>query len=479
MSDGEDTASDLSHGELWRRIEHDPTRMYAIGLGEGMERYSLNYATRGRRLLQHLAIATDGASFFTTDSASLARFYGRIAEELSRPALYTLTPELGEGFGQLRLIATGEHVPSAAMPAIHVIMDVSGSMNGRLEDGRRRIDAGKAALFETLDGLPEGAPFAMHAYGLNVPESTGLDTACEDIETLQQLAPLERAKIRREIERLEPVGGTTPLIRSISRVVEANDDDAVLVVVTDGIEECESDPLAALDALKGRGLDRFSVNLIGFDLPDETATAMVKGIADAAGGRFYEAGDGAAVSSALRSATSASYVVRDATRREVERGTIGGEPIDVPPGVYTVEIEAAGLPIRIREVTIVEDHLTSLRVNKAGAEVATEVAAPRSLAEIEAERVACGEPAVAGDAAERARRIQEALNQLGFPAGPADNQPGPKTEAAVVAFIRSHGLDVPAGMSLQLEQHLDCVVATGLPYDTDGFLPASSEVPDE
>ena len=52
------------------------------------------------------------------------------------------------------------------------------------------------------------------------------------------------------------------------------------------------------------------------------------------------------------------------------------------------------------------------------------------------------------------RWIQETLNSIGYPAGPADGQLGEQTKKAIEEFERSHGFVVTGEPSVNLQRHI-------------------------
>ena len=144
MTDGNDNSRTWL-GDVWSELERNRIRLYTIGLGGGLQEYSYVLASTGEQLLGHLAAGTNGRSFFATDSSALRDFYSQIAEELAEPATYLLTPTQEIGEGLLQVVAIGEQVPSAAMPAVHVIFDVSGSMSEALRPAVARIDCSQGS----------------------------------------------------------------------------------------------------------------------------------------------------------------------------------------------------------------------------------------------------------------------------------------------------------------------------------------------
>lgn len=462
MTDGADNGG-LWYDDLWRELERKRYRLYTIGLGEGLEDYYVTFGNTGERILRHLALGTDGEAFFARESAALEAFYARIANQLAAPATYLLAPGIETGRGRFRIESTAEQVPRAALPAIHVIFDVSGSMNRALPDGRKRIDVAKQALYTTLDALPEGAPFGLTIYGARVPERAGKDVACEDVLTVKEMGPLAKRPVADFIAGLDPIGGTTPLARSIAHVVRdfRAENGGIVIAITDGIEECDPEPLVTVEQLKSAGLETIELNVIGFDLRDAEAQTMMQQIAALGGGRFYDANDGAALTRALREAIAASYVMRDAAGRAVASGKIDGPAQEVPTGYFTVELATPDAPRRINEVRIAADSLTRMQVNKVGNEIDIVVLDPQKADP----RRECGLPAAdRPGGAERIERIQAKLNAAGYDTGTPDGVAGRKTREAAAAFRAAQGLAPSDEIGLELERHLDCVAATGGPW---------------
>jgi len=463
MTDGANSPGNTWHDDMWREIVRNRYRLYTIGLGDGLEDYSIDYGSTGERILRHLAMGTAGAAFFTRESSALTEFFSNIARELAAPATYFLTPVLEPGTGKIRLRTTAEQIPKAALPAIHVIFDVSGSMAERLPDGRTRIEVGKEAMYTTLEALPEGAPFGLTVYGARIPEKSGKEEACRDVLTLMEMSPLVKAPIIDFVGQLKTNGGTTPLARSIAHVVRnfSGQNGGIVIVITDGIEECDRQPLVTIEELKSAGLETIELNVIGFDLRNQASKEMMTRIAAIGGGRFYDADDAQTLKAALREAISASYTVRDATGREVAVGKVDGAALSIPSGFFTVELGAPEGPSRIDEVEIAPDHLTVLQVKKVGDQIDVSVDPPLK----SDPRRDCGEGArVHQQGKALIKRIQEKLNALGFPAGTADGAAGSRTQAAAESFRLAHGLAESTEIDMLLEQHLDCVASIGETY---------------
>lgn len=469
MSDGIDTASELWLGELWDRLAEDKVRLYTIGLGEDLNDFAARYGTTGRDLMEQLAIATDGEAFFTTEGAGLLAFYNRIAKELSDPAIYELTPLLESGEGELRLIATGEKVPGAAMPAVHVLFDVSGSMAEALPDGARKITEAKTAFNTIIKELPDGTPFSFTAYGHRVAEKLDKALACDDIETLHSFAPINKSSITRSVDSLKTRGGTTPLTRGVAHIADTfgGKSDGIIIAITDGIEECDASPLKTIEELKDAGLEKLQLDVVGFNLEDKASRDLMQQIAELGGGSYYDASEGEELARALRIAAAARYVVKDSAGRVVGQGTIGGPPVILPPGWFTVEIQASDRTFAERQVRIDDGARTTMRVLKVGSRFSVATDLPQPKEALYAALRTCGVPAQERDPGGIIKRVQEKLNGLGFNVGGADGQAGRKTRAGILTFQTRYGITPDPEVTQLLEQHLDCVSALGEPYQGD------------
>jgi hypothetical protein len=141
------------------------------------------------------------------------------------------------------------------------------------------------------------------------------------------------------IQGIEPVNLVrTPIGASLEQV--ANDlagveGPKVVVLVTDGEETCGGDPAAAIQSLIDQGID-VQVNIVGFALDDDALRAQFRDWARIGNGTYFDATNAQELDQAIASAFQAPFRVLDENGNEVARGTVGGEPIDVPPGTYTV-----------------------------------------------------------------------------------------------------------------------------------------------
>jgi hypothetical protein len=135
----------------------------------------------------------------------------------------------------------------------------------------------------------------------------------------------------------KPAG--TPLAASIAAVAEdlaGVTGPRIVVVVSDGKEGCRGDPGREAQRLRQSGID-VTLNLVGLALDKEARRGNAR-IAKLGGGTYFDAADAETLGKALRAAISAPFEVRDGSGDLVARGTVGGDPVDAPTGIFEVRV---------------------------------------------------------------------------------------------------------------------------------------------
>jgi Mg-chelatase subunit ChlD len=374
MTDGEDTSSTAEPTELWAALDRGRVRLYTIGLGDSMRNYVARAGMTAERMLADVALSTGGRYAYLAKSSDLAKLYAAIGTELRAPATYAIAASTATGSGKLSVKAVGDRL--AVPPRVELVLDASGSMK-RKAGARSMMDAAKSVLTAVVARVPAEAQVALRVYGHRTPEKqTG---ACEDSELLVPFGPLDRKQLTAAVKSIRPLG-TTPIAYSIEAAgkdLREAGGRAILIVVTDGKEECGGDPAAAAAALRASGLD-VSLNIVGFGLTDAADRAAMAKVATVGGGAFHDARDEATLATAIDRAMAVPFTVVDATGAVVGQGTVGGEPITVPEGELSVRIESAAAPIVIERVSVAADQVTTVELKKVGDEVGTNIVAPGS-----------------------------------------------------------------------------------------------------
>lgn len=180
------------------------------------------------------------------------------------------------------LLVTGLAASAAAQAGtdqeahVELILDASGSMFNRLEDGRYRIVAAKEVLAELIAALPANANLNVgyRAYGSELQATAA--GSCEDSKLLVPIEGVQRQQLLDTVKGTQ-ARGATPIAYSLQLALndlEGRAGKKVVVLITDGEEGCAGDVRAAAEALTAAGID---LRIIGFDL-NEYARAAFQGL---------------------------------------------------------------------------------------------------------------------------------------------------------------------------------------------------------
>jgi Mg-chelatase subunit ChlD len=375
MTDGADTASRLDHSGFWRLLQDKRIRLYTIGLGYELHTYLPAIASTGERILAHAALATNGRFFFARAAEELQGIYQQVADELRAVSSYDVRPTLSRGPGHLSVVATGERIAAvAAPPQIEFILDASGSMKETLK-GRRKIDIAKETMMQIIEGLPDDLQVALRVYGHRIREGRPGD--CQDSELVVPFTTLDKPRLRKQVRAMRALG-TTPIAYSLQQVEHdfgAAPGEKIVVLVTDGKEECQGHPSAVVSELLTKGL-QVRLHVVGFALGNDAARREMQQLAERTGGRFFNAKDAKTLHGAIEQALAVPYDMLDAASSSVASGFTGRMSTAVPEGVYTLVVRAAGQPITIADVRVAHDQFTRVELKKEGQEVGTRVLGP-------------------------------------------------------------------------------------------------------
>ena len=183
-----------------------------------------------------------------------------------------------------------------------IAIDASGSMVGRT-GGERKIDAAKAAVRKFLDSVPPDAEVGLLAFGhRGNNEESGKAEACQAVELLSGMTKVNKPKISDALNRVKATGWT-PLAAAITKAGQSftptsGEGEQVVFVVSDGLETCGGDPVAAARALRQSDV-KAVVNIIGFNIPEKERKAL-ESVARAGGGMFTNVASGKELEERLR-----------------------------------------------------------------------------------------------------------------------------------------------------------------------------------
>ncbi|MEM7080337.1 MAG: hypothetical protein AAF513_17095 [Pseudomonadota bacterium] len=190
--------------------------------------------------------------------------------------------------------STAAPAPDDAQRILYMIYDSSNSMWGPLADGERKYEAARIALGEFAENQDPQRPMALRIYGAQSKDD------CRDSQLMLEAAPGQQAKIRAAVEAVRPTG-QTPIDYSLRAALrDLGDRPADIVVVTDGIESCDADPCALLEAWQ-QTQTQINVHVVGLGLSAKEMRSM-QCFAEATGNPVLDAQSTSELTAALDSA---------------------------------------------------------------------------------------------------------------------------------------------------------------------------------
>ncbi|MDR6224018.1 vWA domain-containing protein [Desmospora profundinema] len=167
-----------------------------------------------------------------------------------------------------------------------ILLDASGSMAAKVPGGVK-MDLAQQAIRSFVSELPEDANVALQVYGHKGSNSQkDKKISCSSAEEIHPLASYG-SDFDKALGSVKPVGWT-PLAAAIEKAEKQlsgqTDAQNLIYIVSDGVETCDGDPVAAAKKLNQSDIQA-AVNLIGFDVNNAGQQAL-REIAVAGGGSF-------------------------------------------------------------------------------------------------------------------------------------------------------------------------------------------------
>ncbi|MFN4930151.1 MAG: vWA domain-containing protein [Bacteroidota bacterium] len=194
------------------------------------------------------------------------------------------------------------------IPTVRIlfVFDCSLSMIGKWESANK-MDVSKSILSQTVDSLSQlpNVEIALRMYGHQY--SVNPKPNCEDTKLEVPFSKGNATAIKNKIKSAVP-RGTTPIAYTLEQCGAdfpacANCRN-IIILITDGVEECNGDPCAVSLALQSRGITlRPFVIGVGLDLNFKKTFECVGKYFDAANEKSFKQAMGVIVSQALNSTT--------------------------------------------------------------------------------------------------------------------------------------------------------------------------------
>jgi len=182
-----------------------------------------------------------------------------------------------------------------------VILDSSGSMAEKI-GSEVKIDVAKKAVSDFLTKMPPSVNTGLIVYGHKGSNSTAdKDLSCKGIEEVVKLGKNNSNNIIAAMNSFNskgwtPIAGSLDFAKNIFENKGKNDKD-YLILVSDGVESCDGDPLSAAQDIKSKIPD-IKLSVIGFATDNKTQD-FLKRIAALGGGSYLTADNSSDIAKAF------------------------------------------------------------------------------------------------------------------------------------------------------------------------------------
>ncbi|MEV0336791.1 VWA domain-containing protein [Nocardia sp. NPDC050717] len=215
-----------------------------------------------------------------------------------------------------------------------LILDASGSMQ-RPDQGGTMMDAAKRAVRAFVESAPAESSVGLTTYGTGTGNDEGDKAAgCRDVQVLRHPDTIDKPALTAAVDGIT-ARGWTPMgtaLRQAAAALPAQGPRSI-VLVSDGDDTCAPpDPCEVAAELKQRGVD-LVVHSIGFAV-DEKARAQLTCMAQATGGTYSDAADGAALERILPRVSSGALRNYQATGTPITGTAEHGTAPVAKPGQY-------------------------------------------------------------------------------------------------------------------------------------------------
>lgn len=290
--------------------------------------------------------------------------------------------------GVLPSIAIGQSCNTADR-SVQVILDASGSMNAWLPNGETRFAVARRAVKGVAVHVPAQAQLGLRLYGAQSPAG---QRNCRDSYVGVPFGPAgTQADSIAKVIDAATAQGYTPIAWSLEQAANdfpADAKERVIVLISDGKETCQGDPVVAAKALAAKGI---TVHAVGF-IVDTAARGQLQAVARATGGSYFDAPVGPELPDTLKSALNAckkqvaklpprpqpgklrttsatwlsSHAVLDAeTGKQIGKFDSSHLELTLPAGIYEVKFGPAswkGIEVRAGETTTIDPGVLKAQV---------------------------------------------------------------------------------------------------------------------
>jgi Mg-chelatase subunit ChlD len=323
--------------DLWNGILESGISFSIIAVQKGWETETRYYTNSRQRIFKEIAYASQGQFHYSPSSDKVKESADRIFKQLTSPVKYRLKAELsraeqGPGAVEVRF---EEGVEKKATKNVELILDASNSMWGQIQ-GKTKIAIAKEVLNQIIGGLPDEMKVGLRIYGHRYKLKDR--RACQDTELVVPIGPVDKSMLMNTVNKITP-RGKTPLVHSVIQAIKDFEDleRGTGILISDGIESCDGVIESIGSALRKAGVD-LQVHIVGFDIKEIEARTQLEAIAKSTGGVYLDAKDSKELLASLEQTLKIEYVLLDKNGEIKTRGVVGGEPVQVSAGKYTLRL---------------------------------------------------------------------------------------------------------------------------------------------
>ncbi len=261
------------------------------------------------------------------------------------------TIAVGEASGNLEVQPVGQlALAGGGADELLIILDHSSSMAETVQ-GEVKITIAKEVILDLINDFPAGSPVGLRGLA-----------GCESSDLIIPIQPLVKDGSYRAQVTAVTTYGATPIAYTLEQVkgdFPSTTGTKLILLITDGMETCDGDPVKAAEDLLAAGYD-LRINVVGFDIgQDSKARDQLMQIAEATGGVFLEASSREELRRALSLSAPFSYSVYDSSGALVYSGRLGeATSPQLPTGVYRVVVNTQ--PVTVVENVVVLDGQTTI-----------------------------------------------------------------------------------------------------------------------
>jgi Mg-chelatase subunit ChlD len=273
------------------------------------------------------------------DQGDVEAAFQRAAAEMRTGAPYVLTASLSvvpsaPGKLSVTLDSSKSGTHSAASESIALLLDASGSMLQKIK-GRQKIDIARGELDHLVrEVIPEATPVTLRVYG------QGGRGSCRS-DLMMPLAALDRQKAEAIVSTIRSTDGartaTAASLHAAAEDLAAAKGAKRVILITDGEENCKGNVEMEIAALHKQGFD-VELDVVGFAIDSPAVGKTFARWAKLGGGQYVQSTDASTLDQALTRALRQSFEVVDDRAAIICTGVVGGEPVVLPAGRYTVRL---------------------------------------------------------------------------------------------------------------------------------------------